>query len=163
MYLYLITFRMKNCIICKQTKELSEYYRHPQTADWYMTKCKECQKSNSRNSRTKEKDRNRYKSSPRKRLQVVFKCIMRRCYDPNDNHYKRYGAKGIKCEWGSFDEFYSDMYLSYIDHYVNHCYKNRNTQIDRIDNTWNYSKENCRRVTAKENNEFNKKKLSKLF
>jgi hypothetical protein len=38
---------------------------------------------------------------------------------------------------------------SYIEHY--NQYGEKNTQIDRINNNGNYSKENCRRVTAKQN------------
>ena len=36
----------------------------------------------------------------------------------------------------SFEEFYKDMWDTYIDWY----------SIDRIDNNWNYCKENCRRA-----------------
>ncbi len=142
---------MKSCIICKTTKELSEYYKHPQTTDWYFTKCKECQKKNARETRSKEKDKARYKRNPKKRLQLIFRGMMCRCYKVTDNHYKRYGWRWIVVEWKSFIDFYNDMQQEYIQHYNNHSEKKRNTQIDRIDNNWNYCKSNCRFVTAKEN------------
>ena len=54
--------------------------------------------------------------------------------------YRRY--KWMKCEWNSFEEFMKDMY----DSYKNHCeiYSEKETSIDRIDNTKWYSIENCR-------------------
>lgn len=60
---------------------------------------------------------------------------------------KLYWWRGIKCEWNSFEEFYKDMYLPYIQHCK--LYWELNTSIDRIDVNWNYCKENCRWATAK--------------
>lgn len=77
-----------------------------------------------------------------------FCAIKARCNNPNTINYARYGGKGIKCEWKTYKEFFADMYPSYSEHIAIHG--KRNTQIDRIDPSKNYCKENCRWATLKE-------------
>ena len=52
--------------------------------------------------------------------------------------------------WLNFDDFYRDMYKSYLKHIEE--FWEKQTTIDRIDNNWDYSKENCKRSTMKEQN-----------
>ena len=56
---------------------------------------------------------------------------------------KKYHHKGIKYQdsWYSFHNFYEDMFSTYKE----------GLQLDRIDNTKGYTKENCRWVTPKQN------------
>lgn len=69
--------------------------------------------------------------------------MMARCHNPKNKRYKDYGAKGIVVceEWrNSRKKFYEDM---------GPCPDG--FQIDRIDNTKGYFKENCRWVDPKQN------------
>lgn len=67
--------------------------------------------------------------------------IRSRCNYIKHKSYKDYWGRGIKCEWDTFEEFYSDMFPTWEKWLV----------IDREDNNWNYCKLNCRWVTQKLN------------
>lgn len=69
-----------------------------------------------------------------------------RCYDDKCKDYKHYGGRGITVcdEWlNGFQAFY--------DWAMSHGYAD-NLSIDRIDNEKGYSPDNCRWVTASEQN-----------
>lgn len=102
------------------------------------------------------------KKPVRYRLMKIWTWILWRCNSPKDRGYCRYGARWIKCLWNSFEEFYNDMVDSYIEHWEKYWFNKKWTQLDRINNDWDYCKENCRRVTAKENNPANKKKRREI-
>ncbi len=84
--------------------------------------------------------------SHRDPLYSTWKGMRQRCRDPKTKCYHRYGGRGISvcAEWDDFTKFRS-WALEHGWH--------RGLQIDRIDGNGNYSPENCRIVTCKENNE----------
>lgn len=78
------------------------------------------------------------------KLYVVWFDMKRRCKDPRDKAYKHYGGRGISVckEWClDFKVFY--------DWSQKNGYKDGLT-LDRIDNDGNYTPDNCRWVTQKE-------------
>lgn len=68
---------------------------------------------------------------------TTWESMKRRCYNPNQQAFKRYGLRGIAvCDrWlNSFENFYADMGKKPSPQH----------SIDRIDNDKGYSPENCR-------------------
>jgi len=80
-------------------------------------------------------------------LYEKWKAMNRRCYNPGTDSYPWYGGKGIKLydRWLSFSNFYADMAPSYQE----------GLTIDRLDNSKDYSPENCKWATHSENSRNN--------
>lgn len=93
------------------------------------------------------------------RFSRIYQWVRRRCKNPNDKAYPQYWGRWIQIEWNNIEEFYNDMYSSYLEH----CnkYWEKNTTIDRIDVNWNYCKGNCRWATYKEQN--NNRRDNKIY
>jgi len=83
------------------------------------------------------------------KLYKIYMTAKSRCNNPTCYKYKRYWWRWIKFLRDSYEDFKRDMWEWYLEHIKK--YWKENTQIDRIDNNWNYCKDNCRRVTCKEN------------
>lgn len=66
----------------------------------------------------------------------VWRSIIARCDNPNDNRYEWYGARGIDypLKWKEYSGFMEDMFPTFEE----------GLTIDRVDVDKGYSKENCR-------------------
>lgn len=73
----------------------------------------------------------------------VWSQMKDRCDNPANPSYKNYGARGIGYvdRWKDFRNFVEDMGAQPFP----------GAQLDRRNNDWHYSKENCQWVTAKQN------------
>lgn len=75
----------------------------------------------------------------------LWQTMKSRCENKNRDNYERYGARGISvcAEWQEAKNFVEWALVNGYQHGL---------QLDRIDNNKGYSPDNCRFVTAKENN-----------
>lgn len=80
--------------------------------------------------------------------------MKKRCYSPSNDHYHRYGGRGIKI----CDEWLKDFQTFYNWAMANGW--EEGLEIDRKDNNGNYEPSNCRFITSQENKR--NRKTSKL-
>lgn len=80
-------------------------------------------------------------SGGNQRIYRIWSNMMTRCYNKNSDKFIWYGARGISvCErWHTFQLFLDDMGVP-----------DESMTLDRIDNSGNYCKENCKWATKKE-------------
>ncbi len=105
-------------------------------------------------SRKKHELHGDYPNKHPTRLRRIWSEMHSRCSNPNRKSWYRYGGRGIKVcpNWDSYSKFKEwALRNGYED----------NKQIDRIDNDGNYTPNNCRWVSQKDNanNRSNNKRI----
>jgi len=93
------------------------------------------------------------------RLKYAWTNMKTRCFNENSIDYKNYGGRGIAVDfkWIPFKGFIEDMHESFPR-------ENRHLfTLDRKDNNGNYTKDNCRWVTRKEQNRNGRKNVLVSF
>lgn len=68
----------KNCIVCKQEKEISCFYKHPQMKDGHVNRCIDCAKENVRAARLRNAEH--YRAYDKTRAMHPGRVAMRRRY-----------------------------------------------------------------------------------
>lgn len=92
---------------------------------------------------------NRTHNMTKTRLYSVWCGMKDRCFNPNTEHYDRYGGRGITMcsEWkNSFESFMKWAYENGYDETIT----GKEQSIDRTDPNGNYEPSNCRWVSFKE-------------
>lgn len=87
---------------------------------------------------------NRYKKKENYRLWNIYHSMKKRCYNENCKRYKDYGGRGIEV---------CDEWLAGFDFFAEWAYQNgyeENLTIDRENNDGDYTPQNCRWITNKE-------------
>ena len=96
------------------------------------------------------------------RFHNIWRSMKQRCYDKNCSAYHHYGGRGITIckDWLDFNNFYNDMYQSYLNHVEE--FGEKQTTIDRIDVNGDYEPSNCRWATMEEQAK-NKRRVIRVY
>lgn len=128
------TIYIKKCRVCGleiyDIKDLQSFSKDSGLSYGHANICKKCDLARRRN--------------PYNSLRHRYYLMIRRCYKITDKGFPNYGGRGIKvCE-----EWKNDI-PSFVDWAMNNGF-NKELELDRIDNNGNYTPENCRWVTNRQ-------------
>ena len=150
---------MKVCSSCKKKKELELFVKYRYSIDGRHNQCKQCRKDfyNENKSKVlkdqkKYRDKNKETISKRKKkkaktkhgkIMQILSNINKRCNNPTDKRFHRYGGRGI-----SSDLTYEDLSILWDR---DNAIDMKNPSIDRINVDGNYKFDNCQFLEHAEN------------
>lgn len=157
----------------EQLKELARTNTIQQIADMYgMSYAKTVNVLRANDIKAKRQDRPKKSKEPKRpkkdheltawasyqnhgKIRNVYYNMIKRCCNPTNKGYRYYGGRGIKV----CDEWLADCCNFY--RWARDNGYNETLQLDRIDTNGNYEPDNCRWITAQENN-YNKRNTRKV-
>lgn len=149
---------MKRCTKCRDWKSFSEFHKDKRAKSGLVCHCKGCVRKYQQahkvrkakhNKEYQQTHRTKFLKYNKKRRKTIIGCLRVRFYNIKDRCnnskcvvYKNYGGRGIKCLFGSADEF--------VNYVLNKLKIDpRGLQIDRIDNNGHYEPGNIQFLTIK--------------
>lgn len=140
---------VKTCTKCGIEKPLDDFGNCASKKNGKYSQCKTCMNKHKCEYRKTYKGRavfrkaqNKYRSTICGNSRKRYRDLQRRCTDPNNKDYVRYGNRGIKCEFISAKDF-----ADYVEEIgVDPVGKD----VHRIDNDGNYCRGNIEFLTPPE-------------
>ena len=153
-------YRNKNHVdgLAYMCKICDKKYRQTSAAKESHRKAKKKYNQTLKGKTLKQKNDRNYRQTLKGYLQRVYCHLNRRCTNPKDPDYSRYGGRGIKNKFGSFDFFYAYVTKGLR---ITEFWEIKGLQIDRRNNDGDYEPGNIRFVTAKVNSNNRGKKNEK--
>lgn len=155
---------MKKCFKCFKEKPITDFYKHPKTADGTVNKCKPCFRADSLSNYQKNKekyieyDRHRNRHSISRLLRQKYSMIKQRCTTSHSSQGVKksvYGKEFLSLkEWIEWC-YKEDNYKKFIELYngwvQNNFDKKMSPSIDRIDSKKGYVLGNLQWLTLSDN------------
>lgn len=149
--------KTKVCTKCNKEKFFSSFFKDKSRKDGLQPYCKKCFKDHYLENKEQIKQyKKEYQTKNKEKISLQKKehhkkypwketlsGIKQRCNNPNNEDYKYYGGKGIKCLITS--EELKELWFR------DKAYLMKKPSIDREENDGNYEYENCRFIELREN------------